>query len=116
MRSCAGSSRPTSCTTGRTRCGSLASPRQRSRRFLPGDPHVTEPYRLTPQLALRVAVLGFIALAAFAMLFLRLWALQVLSSEKYLEAAQENRVRTIPQDAPRGFILDRNGRVLVRNT
>jgi hypothetical protein len=46
-----------------------------SRRFLPGDPRVSEPYRLTPQLALRVAVLGFFALALFAVLFLRLWAL-----------------------------------------
>ena len=32
-------------------------------RFLPGDPRVEEPYRLTPQLALRVAILGFVALA-----------------------------------------------------
>ena len=52
-----------------------------SRRFLPGDPRVSEPYRLTPQLALRVAVLGFFALALFAVLFLRLWALQVLSGD-----------------------------------
>ena len=56
---------------------------KRSRRFLPGDPRVEEPYRLTPQLALRVAILGFVALAVFAVLFLRLWALQVLSGDKY---------------------------------
>ena len=31
------------------------------RRFLPSDPRVEEPYRLTPQLALRVAVLGGVA-------------------------------------------------------
>ena len=34
---------------------------KRSRRFLPSDPRVEEPYRLTPQLALRIAVLGFVA-------------------------------------------------------
>ena len=34
------------------------------RRFLPRDPRVEEPYLLTPQLALRVAILGFVALAA----------------------------------------------------
>jgi penicillin-binding protein 2 len=85
-------------------------------RFLPGDPRVEEPYRLTPQLALRVAVLGFLALAVFAVLFLRLWALQVLSGDKYLAKANENRVRTVAVEAPRGLILDRDGRVLVRNT
>ena len=66
--------------------------RERSRRFLPGDPRVEEPYRLTPQLALRVAILGFVALAVFAVLFLRLWALQVLSGTKYrAEASREPR-------------------------
>ncbi len=87
-----------------------------SRRFLPGDPRVEEPYRLTPQLALRVAALGFLALGVFAVLFLRLWALQVLSGGKYLAQANDNRVRTSEQDAPRGLIVDRHGNVLVRNT
>ena len=87
-----------------------------SGRFLPGDPRVSEPYRLTPQLALRVAVLGFLALALFAVLFLRLWALQVLSGDRYLAQANDNRVRTLRLEAPRGPILDRNGRVLVTNT
>jgi penicillin-binding protein 2 len=85
-------------------------------RFLPGDPRVEEPYRLTPQLALRVAVLGFLALTIFAVLFLRLWALQVLSGDKYLAQANNNRVRKLPIDAQRGLILDRDGRVLVKNT
>jgi penicillin-binding protein 2 len=87
-----------------------------SRRFLPGDPRVAEPYRLTPQLALRVAVLGFLALALFAVLFVRLWALQILSGQRYLAQANDNRVRTLRLEAPRGPILDRNGHVLVRNT
>jgi penicillin-binding protein 2 len=87
----------------------------RSDRFLPGDPRVSEPYRLTPQLAFRVAILAFLALGIFAVLFLRLWALQVLSGEKYLAAAIDNRVRTLRLEAPRGPILDRNGKVLVEN-
>jgi penicillin-binding protein 2 len=91
-------------------------PRPRGpRSFIPGDPRVEEPYRLTPQTAMRVAILGFLALGIFAILFLRLWALQVLSGDKYLAQANNNRVRTLQIDAPRGFILDRNGRVLVRN-
>ena len=92
----------------------MARPRG-PRSFLPGDPRVEEPYRLTPQTALRVAILGFLALTVFAVLFLRLWALQILSGDKYLTQANNNRVRTEPLPAPRGFILDRNGRVLVKN-
>jgi penicillin-binding protein 2 len=84
-------------------------------RFLPGDPRVEEPYRLTPQLAFRVALLAFLALAVFAVLFLRLWALQVLSGDKYLAVANDNRVRTLRIEAPRGPVLDRYGNVLVEN-
>jgi penicillin-binding protein 2 len=85
------------------------------RRFLPPDPRVTEPYRLSPQTAFRIGILGALALAAFGVLFLRLWSLQVLSSDRYLEAAQNNQVRALPLEAPRGSIFDRNGHPLVTN-
>ena len=88
----------------------------RPRRFLPADPRVEEPYRLTPQLALRVAVLGFVALGVFAVLLLRLWALQVLSGTKYRVEASANRVRPIQIQAPRGAIVDTSGHVIVSNT
>ena len=55
---------------------------------------------LTPQLALRVAVLGSFALAMFAIIFFRLWFLQVLSGDKYVQAASVNRVRDIGIPAP----------------
>jgi penicillin-binding protein 2 len=84
-------------------------------RFLPPDPRVEEPYRLTPQMALRVAILGVIALGLFAVLFTRLWALQVLSGPRYATVAENNRQRIVPLTAPRGPILDRNGRILVTN-
>jgi penicillin-binding protein 2 len=89
--------------------------RAKSRRFLPADPRVTEPYRLTPQLAFRIAILGAVVLAAFAVLFLRLWALQILSGPEYLNAAQNNQLRTIRIQPPRGPILDRNGVEIVGN-
>lgn len=94
---------------------SSAGARASSGRFLPPDPRVEEPYRLTPQLALRIAILGALALGVFAVLFLRLWALQVLSGSRYLHAAQNNQLRTLRVEAPRGAVLDRNGRVLVSN-
>ncbi len=65
--------------------------------------------------ALRVAILGGAALVMFAVIFFRLWYLQVLSGDKYLVEANNNRIREIRVTAPRGQILDRNGHVLVEN-
>ncbi|MFP5361255.1 MAG: penicillin-binding transpeptidase domain-containing protein [Thermoleophilia bacterium] len=70
---------------------------------------------ITPQLALRVAIFGGVALALFAVVFFRLWYLQVLSGDKYLAEASSNRVRELRIQAPRGKIVDRNGKVIVRN-
>lgn len=67
------------------------------------------------RLSLRIAVLGGIAVALFAVLFFRLWNLQVLDGGKYLAEAQNNRTREYKVIAPRGDILDRNGGVLVDN-
>ena len=67
------------------------------------------------QFALRVAILGGIGLVAFAIIFLRLWYLEVLSGDKYLAQAQNNQVREFTVQAPRGEILDRHGKVLVDN-
>src|SRR4051794_19224245 len=70
---------------------------------------------LPAQFALRVAVLSGIALVMFSIIFFRLWYLQVLSSDHYLKQAQNNQVRDVTVQAPRGEILDRNGKVLVDN-
>jgi penicillin-binding protein 2 len=70
---------------------------------------------LTPQLALRVAILGSFALAMFAIIFFRLWFLQVLSGDKYLAQASVNRVRDIAIPAARGEVLDRGGNILVKS-
>ena len=51
----------------------------------------------------------------FAIIFFRLWYLQVLSGDKYLAEANDNRVREVKVEAPRGEIVDRNGTVLVDN-
>ena len=67
------------------------------------------------QFSLRVAILGGIALVVFGVIFFRLWYLGVLSGDRYLEEAQNNQVREITVQAPRGEIVDRNGKVLVDN-
>ena len=92
-----------------------AAGRSRSRKFLPPSSSVAEPYRLTPRLALRIAILSGMLLVVFGALFLRLWALQVLAGTKYVGQAQANSYRTVRVQAPRGQIVDRNGKVLVMN-
>jgi penicillin-binding protein 2 len=70
---------------------------------------------LPAQFALRVAVLGGIGLVMFAIIFLRLWYLGVLSGDQYLAEAQNNQVREFTVQAPRGEIFDRQGQPLVKN-
>jgi penicillin-binding protein 2 len=65
------------------------------------------------RLSLRIAVLGGVAVALFGILFFRLWNLQVLSGDKYLAEAKNNRTREFKVIAPRGEILGRDGEVLV---
>jgi penicillin-binding protein 2 len=70
---------------------------------------------VSPQMALRVAALGVGALVMFAIIFFRLWYLEVLSGDKYRQEANNNKVRLIREQAPRGAIVDRNNRTLVEN-
>ena len=71
--------------------------------------------QLTPRTAVRIAVLGAIAMGLLGLLLVRLWFLQVIGGEDYAAAAESNRLRTVITEAPRGNILDRNGDVLVAN-
>ncbi|HWH32830.1 MAG TPA: penicillin-binding protein 2, partial [Egibacteraceae bacterium] len=64
---------------------------------------------------LRLTFLTLLVVSLFILLFARLWFLQVMAGERYSEMAQGNAIRTISIDAPRGKILDRNGRPVVRN-
>jgi penicillin-binding protein 2 len=64
---------------------------------------------------LRIAALFVLIVAAFTTLFSRLYYLQVLASDEFTIAAEENRVRIVESEPPRGRILDGKGRVLVSN-
>jgi len=50
---------------------------------------------VSPQMALRVAALGVGALVMFAIVFFRLWYLEVLSGDKYRQEANNNKVRRL---------------------
>jgi penicillin-binding protein 2 len=63
----------------------------------------------------RLAVASYIIVGMVGVLLLGFWKLQVIDSDKYLQWAERNRVRSIPIIAPRGRMLDRDGRVLVDN-
>jgi penicillin-binding protein 2 len=69
---------------------------------------------ITPQLAWRVAVLGGFAFVLFGIVFFRLWYLQVLTGDTARVAASQNGRRTERIEAPRGDIVDRQARALVR--
>jgi penicillin-binding protein 2 len=63
----------------------------------------------------RMKVLAALVAFMFAALTTRLWFLQVLASEQFVDLADQNQVRLVPIDPLRGEILDRNGAVLVGN-
>ena len=63
----------------------------------------------------RLTAVQYIVLAIFMILAYGLWRLQVVQSDMYATLAEKNRVRNVPILAPRGMILDREGRIIVRN-
>jgi penicillin-binding protein 2 len=67
------------------------------------------------RLVMRVTVIQGFVLLAFLLLVGSFWFFQIAQHTKFKEMAENNHQRTLPLRAPRGIILDRNGRVLVEN-
>ena len=63
----------------------------------------------------RLTVISYSIVGLMALLLLGFWKLQIVNSDRYLQLAERNRVRSIPIIAPRGAMLDRYGRVIVDN-
>jgi len=63
----------------------------------------------------RLAVISYVLVGFIALLLLGFWKLQIIHSDLYTELADRNRIRAIPVIAPRGSMLDREGRVLIDN-
>jgi penicillin-binding protein 2 len=63
----------------------------------------------------KIAFFQYTAIAVFLFLITGFWDLQIRNPEVYQERALENSVKSIPVLAPRGKILDRDGRVIVDN-
>ena len=63
----------------------------------------------------RLTVVSYVVVGMIALLLFGFWKLQIVDSDRYSQMAERNRVRSIPIIAPRGSMLDREGRVLVDN-
>lgn len=63
----------------------------------------------------RIAGFQYVTVGVFLFLLSGFWALQVRDYEANTALAERNRIKTVPVPAPRGKILDRDGRVIVDN-
>ncbi len=63
----------------------------------------------------RVLRLRLLLLLAFSVLVVRLVHLQLVRGAYYYRLADQNRLRLVPEAAPRGLLVDRQGRVLATN-
>lgn len=63
----------------------------------------------------KISFLQCLVAVVFVVLLAGYWRIQVRQHRQYVEEAERNRIRELPIIAPRGRILDRNGRVLVDN-
>ncbi len=63
----------------------------------------------------KIAFFQYLMVAVFLFLITGFWDLQVRNPALYQERAMQNSIKSIPVLAPRGKILDRDGRVIVDN-
>ncbi len=63
----------------------------------------------------KIAFLQYLTLGIFLVLATGFWRLQIQRPEYYTELAEQNRVKSLPLLAPRGRIMDREGRTIVAN-
>jgi penicillin-binding protein 2 len=61
----------------------------------------------------RLALVSYASVFFVVLLLVGFWKLQVVQSGHFADLAEKNQVRSIPIIAPRGAMLDREGRVLV---
>ena len=81
-----------------------------------------EPVRATARSAdddsfvsFRIGLLLILGMVLFGVIGFRLWYLQILSGDQFVDTSVSNRERTVIIEAPRGGIYDRNGVPLVKN-
>jgi len=63
----------------------------------------------------KIAFFQYLSVGVFLFLLSGFWSLQVQNQQEYSELAERNSIKSYPVLAPRGKILDREGRVIVDN-
>ena len=63
----------------------------------------------------RFIAVGLVVAVLLSVLTVRLWDLQLVQGQHYRSLAEDNRLLRLPVAADRGIVVDRNGRILVRN-
>jgi penicillin-binding protein 2 len=66
-------------------------------------------------LTIRLAALQYLIAVVFGALAVGFWVFQIAQHDRFLEMAENNRLRKLPLPAPRGVVMDREGRILVDN-
>jgi penicillin-binding protein 2 len=64
----------------------------------------------------KIHIISYMVIAAFLLLVMRLWQLQILQGSEHRKLSEANRLRIVNIAAPRGIIFDRNGIPLVKNS
>ncbi len=90
---------------------SVTDPESRDAR-LPSKPPLRDDTKFATA---KVAFFQYGSIAVFLFLIAGFWDLQVRNPEVYSEQAERNMIKSLPIPAPRGKILDRDGRVIVDN-
>jgi penicillin-binding protein 2 len=67
------------------------------------------------ELSGRIEIARLAVGAVFAILAFSYWYVQIARADYYFELSENNRIRSVKLTAPRGYVLDRNGSVLVEN-
>src|SRR5262249_507451 len=65
--------------------------------------------------ATKIAIFQYLTVGIFLFLIAGFWDLQVQNEDVYNERAEKNRIKSVPILAPRGKILDPEGRLIVDN-
>src|ERR1700704_971912 len=74
----------------------------------PDKPVVRDDPKLASE---KIAFFQYLTVGVFVFLLSGFWSIQVRNPEFYSERAESNRIKAVPIVAPRGKILDRDGRV-----
>ncbi|MDQ5859035.1 MAG: penicillin-binding protein 2, partial [Acidobacteriota bacterium] len=67
------------------------------------------------EISSRIEIARIAVGAVFALLAIAYWYVQIVRGDHYFGLSENNRIRSVKLTAPRGYVLDRDGSVLVEN-